>query len=144
MIYNWLGRELKATYKAVSREAEWTVVSRGVLSVHFLPSTEHWFYIVSSPEYLENEKHLMFCSQTTCWEPLFYSRDANSRAGSSPLTRYIQPSEKIEKYKKLLLNEGDFMNEFKLHLTVNNFATSYNPKQLLWQQYQTTCNKKAS
>ena len=36
------------------------------------------------------------------------------------------------------------MNEFKLHLTVNNFATSYNPKQLLWQQYQTTCNKKAS
>jgi len=36
------------------------------------------------------------------------------------------------------------MNELKLHRTVNNFATYYNPKQLWWQQYQTTSNKKAS
>ena len=36
------------------------------------------------------------------------------------------------------------MDEFKLHGTVNNFATYYNPKQLCWQQYQTTSNKKTN
>ena len=48
------------------------------------------------------------------------------------------------KYKKLLLNDGDFMNEFKLNWTINNFATIYNLKQLLCQQYQTTSDNKAS
>jgi len=33
---------------------------------------------------------------------------------------------------------------FNLHWTVNNFATYYRPKQLWWQQYQTTSNEKAS
>ena len=42
----------------------------------------------------------------------------------------IRPSEQVIKYKKRLLNDGDFMNECKLHLTINIFATSYNPKQL--------------
>ena len=54
------------------------------------------------------------------------------------------PSEQIKKYQTLLVNYDNFMNEFKLHWTINNFATYYNPKQLSWQQYQTTSNKKAS
>jgi len=45
-----------------------------------------------------------------------------------PRTCYIRPSNQVEKYKKLLLNDGDFMKEFKLCWTVNNFATYYNPK----------------
>jgi len=36
----------------------------------------------------------------------------------------------LKKYKKLHLNDGDIMNEFKLHWTINNFATYYNPKQI--------------
>src|SRR6218665_1618961 len=39
-------------------------------------------------------------------------------AGSGPRTCYIRPSEQVIKYKKLLFNDvnnGDFMNEFKLH-----------------------------
>jgi len=27
------------------------------------------------------------------------------------------------------------MTEFKLNWTINNFATYYNPKQLLWEQH---------
>jgi len=39
----------------------------------------------------------------------------------------------------------DFMNELKLHWIVNNFSTLYyNPKQLWWQQYQTTSIEKTS
>ena len=37
------------------------------------------------------------------------------RAGSGPQRCYIRPSEQVKKYKKLLLNDGDVMNEFKLH-----------------------------
>ena len=40
-----------------------------------------------------------------------------SPAGSGPRTCYIRPSEQVQKYKKPVLNYGDFMNEFKLHLT---------------------------
>ena len=65
----------------------------------------------------------------------------NPRAGSGPQTCYIRPSEQFKNYKKLHLNEEDFMNEFKFHWTVNNFATYYNPKKLWWQEYQTTSNK---
>jgi len=57
---------------------------------------------------------------------------------------YILPSQQVKKYKKLLVNDGNFKNEFKLHWTINNFAIYYNPKQLCWQQYQTTSNKTAS
>jgi len=61
-----------------------------------------------------------------------------SWAGSGLWTCYIRPLEQIT----FLLNDGHFMNEFKLHWTVNNFATSYNLKQLWWQQYQTTAIKR--
>jgi len=30
-------------------------------------------------------------------------------------------------------DDREFMNEFKLHWTVKNFATFYDPKQLCWQ-----------
>jgi len=53
----------------------------------------------------------------------------NPRAGSGPRTHYIRPSQQVTKYKKLFVNDGDFMNEFKLHRTINNFAIYYNPKQ---------------
>jgi len=36
------------------------------------------------------------------------------------------------------------MKECKFHWTINNFANYYNQKQLLWQQCQTTSNKKVS
>jgi len=49
-----------------------------------------------------------------------------------------------KKYKKLLLNDGDFRNEFKLHLIINNFANYYNPKQLWLQWNKTTSKKKYS
>ena len=53
------------------------------------------------------------------------------------------PRSRLKKYKRRLLNDEDFMNEFKHHWTINNFATYYiyNPKQLWWQQYQTKSNK---
>ena len=50
--------------------------------------------------------------------------------GFGPRTCNIQPSEQVKKYKKLLLNDEDFMNEYKLHSAVNNFASYYNPKWL--------------
>jgi len=34
---------------------------------------------------------------------------------------------------KLLVNDGNFMNKYKLNWTFNNFATYYNPKQHWWQ-----------
>ena len=37
---------------------------------------------------------------------------------SDPRRSFIRPSVKVKKYKKRLLNDGDFMNEFKLHLLV--------------------------
>jgi len=74
----------------------------------------------------------------------YKSEMCNLRAGSGPRRSYIQPSEKVKKYKKFLPNDRDFMNEFKLHWTINNFASYYNPKQLWWQQYQITSNKRAS
>jgi len=58
----------------------------------------------------------------------------NPWAGTGPQTCYIQPSQQVTKYKKLLVNDGDLMNEFKLLWTINNFATYYNQKQLWWQQ----------
>jgi len=64
-------------------------------------------------------------------------------AWSGPRRTYIRPSGQVKKYKKLLLNDRDFMNEFKLHWTVNNFLTYYNPKQLWWHLCQTTSNKMA-
>jgi len=40
------------------------------------------------------------------------------------------PRSRLKIFKKLLLNDWDFMNEFKLHWTANSFAAYYNPKQL--------------
>jgi len=37
------------------------------------------------------------------------------RVGAGPGTCYIRPWEQGKKYKKPLLNDGDFMIEFKLH-----------------------------
>jgi len=54
----------------------------------------------------------------------------NPQAGSSPQTCYNLPSEHVKEYKKLLFNDGDFMNESKISCTVNNFETYYNWKQL--------------
>jgi len=42
------------------------------------------------------------------------------------------------------VNDDDFMNEYNLYLTISNCVIYYNPKQLWWQQYQTTSNKTAS
>src|SRR6218665_3213488 len=39
----------------------------------------------------------------------------NPRAGSGPRRSFIQPSEQVKKYKKCLLDDRDFMSEFKLH-----------------------------
>ena len=39
----------------------------------------------------------------------------NLQAGSGPRRRFIRPSGQAKQYKKRLLNDGDFMNEFKLH-----------------------------
>jgi len=41
-------------------------------------------------------------------------------------------------YKKLLVNDGDFMKELKLHWTISNFATYYNPKQPWFICYMAT------
>jgi len=60
---------------------------------------------------------------------LFRSWMYNPWAGSGSRTCYIRPLEQVKKlknYKKLLLNDGDFMNVFKFHWTVKNFATYYN------------------
>jgi len=42
------------------------------------------------------------------------------------------------------MNDGDLMNEFKYHSTVNNLGTYFILKQPRWQQYQNTSNKKTS
>jgi len=48
---------------------------------------------------------------------------------------------KIQKtYREL----RDFVKEFKRHWTINNCATYNNEKQLWWQLYETTSNKKAN
>lgn len=44
---------------------------------------------------------------------------------------------------KILLNDSDFMNEFKVNRIFNNFATQDTPKQLWRPKYQTTSNKEA-
>jgi len=66
--------------------------------------------------------------------------------GPDPAPEHVvsSPRNRLQKYKKLLLNNKDFMNELKFYRTANNFATNYNPKQLRWQQYKTTSNKKGS
>jgi len=52
-----------------------------------------------------------------------YGRDAQPAARIRP-PNIIRPSDQAKKYKKLLLNDEDVMNEFKLHeLNINNFAT---------------------
>jgi len=38
----------------------------------------------------------------------------NPRAGSGPQGCFIRPSEQVKKYRKLLLNDGNVMNEFKI------------------------------
>jgi len=38
--------------------------------------------------------------------------------------------------------DRDFMNEFQLDRIIKNYSTYYNPKQLRWQYYQTTSNRK--
>jgi len=60
------------------------------------------------------------------------SRDAQPAArGPDPASEgVLSGPQSTLKYKKLLLIDGDFMNEFKLHWTANNFATFYNWKQL--------------
>jgi len=68
----------------------------------------------------------------------------NPRADPASERVISGPRNRLKKYKKLLLNDGDFLNEFNVHWTVNNFAAYHNPKQFWWQQYQTTGNKKAS
>ena len=75
-----------------------------------------------------------------------YTRDAQPAArGSDPAPEGVLSGPRSRlKYKKYLLHDGDFRNEFKLHWTIKNFATSYNPKQLWWQQYQSTSNSKTS
>jgi len=45
----------------------------------------------------------------------FISGMHNPRAGSGPQRSFIQPSEQVKKYKKRLLNDEDFMNEYKHH-----------------------------
>ena len=62
----------------------------------------------------------------------------NPRPGSGPRTYYIRPSDQFKKYKKLFPNGEDFMNKFKFHWTVNNFATYYNPKPLWYYIIITT------
>ena len=61
------------------------------------------------------------------------------RAGSE---RVLSGPRSRLKIQERLLNDEYFMNKFKLHWTISNFETYYNTKQLWWQQYQTTCNKK--
>ena len=39
---------------------------------------------------------------------------------------YLQ---EVRKYKKLLVNDCDYLNGLKLHSTINNFTTYYNSKQ---------------
>jgi len=62
--------------------------------------------------------------------PYFYFSYLILSMHNSPRTCYIRPLEQVKKYKKFLLNDGDFMNEFKLQWTVNNFLIYYNPKQI--------------
>jgi len=64
-------------------------------------------------------------------QPLPWSGMHNPQTGSRPRTCYIRPSQQVKKYGKLLVNDSDFMNEFKLHWTIYNFAIYYNLKQLL-------------
>ena len=56
---------------------------------------------------------------------LLYIRDAKPavrRPDPAPEGVLSGPRSRLKKYKKLLLNDGDFINEFKLHRTANNFC----------------------
>jgi len=44
-----------------------------------------------------------------------YSEVHNPQAGSGLRMCYIRPLEQVKKYKELVLNDGDFMNEFKFN-----------------------------
>jgi len=48
------------------------------------------------------------------------ARIHNPQVGSGPRWCYNRPSEQVKKYKKLLLNDRDFLNKIKLHWPVNN------------------------
>jgi len=50
--------------------------------------------------------------------------------GPDPAPEHARDEQQIKEHKKLLVNDGNFMNEFKLHGTISNFATYYNSKQL--------------
>jgi len=39
----------------------------------------------------------------------------NPPTGPGPRMCYVWPSEQVNKYKKVLMNDRDFMNEFKPH-----------------------------
>jgi len=52
------------------------------------------------------------------------------RVRTGPRMCYIRPSQWVKMYKKLFCDDGDFINEFNLHQTIDNFSTyyRYNPK----------------
>src|SRR6218665_3203505 len=51
-------------------------------------------------------------------------RPAGARGG--PRARFIRPSTQFQKYKKLRVNDGNFVKEFKLPRASDNFTTYYN------------------
>ena len=83
--------------------------------------------------------------QSVYWEalsvPSLYQGCTSRWPDLIPKRLISVPCSRFNKYKKLLVNDGDFMNVFKCHWTTNNFETYYNLKQLWWQQYHTTSIK---
>jgi len=67
-----------------------------------------------------NEQNLLAYSESSSSPGMHNPR---STSQIRPPKSCIRPSEQAEKYQKFLLNDGDFMNEFKLHWIANNFAT---------------------
>jgi len=53
-----------------------------------------------------------------------WMHNSSPQAGPGLRTGYIRPSQQVKKYKKLIVNGGDFIKEFKLHWTINNLLQS--------------------
>ncbi len=67
----------------------------------------------------------------------------NPRAGSGPRMCYIRPQSRLKNTSNFSwMTEILWMNLNLIEML--KISTYYNPKQLWWQQYQTTSNKKAS
>ena len=91
--------------------------------VHVIRGPTEWLhsYLLDSPSGTSRP----FLRDYLTTHLLYISGMHNPWDGSDPRICYLRPSQQVKKYKKLPINDSDFMKEFKLHRTINNFATYY-------------------